>query len=663
MMTTSAVVLAAFASVMAMVRPSFSHEPPSLVEYLSDAELAAAELTADQAGRLESIEGDPAAVDLRVGQAWPGAVRSARALSLVLPGSGDDGASGAVSFHDLAVELRSDRDYSLHARNEASGSESGSEVSLVVLVPDVLGTIRSGADLWKVHPLGGGLTAVYRYDSSRLEGSPANGRTDLALRSPAAARSLMDPEPPMESEPPAASDDAEAVIDVLVAYTRSAQAETGNVDALIRLAIDQMNRVYANSRVDARLRLVHRYQTEYVPRGDMLAVLTNLQAPADGQLDEVHAVRNRHGADLVVLLTGRDPQGWCWSAYGGQNQAWGFSVVAQNCIGNYSFTQALAWNQAAGRNPESGQNHRFPHGHALCNDLGNWRTVMSRNSDRRCPAIQPYFSNPEVSFMGTPTGDPEVRDNARVLRQTAHFVSSYRQAPVTPHAIPLVTSADNPSQQGFVRIINRSDRPGTVRIHAIDDDGGRFGPVSLSLNAKQTRHLNSRDLEVGNVDKGLSAGVGNGSGNWRLELATDLAIEPLAYIRTPDGFLTSIHAVAAHADDGSTRFQVPIFNPGKNPNQQSRLRLINLGDTAATVGISGLDDRGDAPPGGDVRLTLPARSARLLTARELEEGADGVSGQFGAGEGKWQLFVTSDEPIQVMSLLLSPTGNLTNLSP
>ena len=653
MKTTSAAVLMAFASMMAMVRPATSHEPPSLVEYLSDAELAVADLTADQADRLASIEGDPAAVDIRVGQAYPSTARSARALSLALPGPRDDGASGTVSFHDLAVELRSDRDYRLHARDEASGTE----VSLVVLFPDVLGTIRSGADLYKVHPLGGGLTAVYRYDSGLLEGSSAGGETGLALQSPAAAH------PPMDSVPPTASDEADAVVDVLVAYTRSARAETGNVDALIRLAIDQMNRVYANSRVDARVRLVHRYQTEYVPRGDMFAVLTDLQAPDDGQLDEVHEVRNRHGADLVVLLTGRNSQGSCWSAYSGRHPAWGFSVVAQNCIGNYSFTQALAWNQAAGQDREIRENSRFPYGHALCNDLGNWRTIMSGNPDRRCPAIQPYFSNPEVSFLGTPTGDPEVRDNARVLRQMAHVVSSYRQAPVTPHAIPLVTAADNPSQQGFVRIINRSARPGTVRIHAIDDEGRRFGPVSLSLDAKQTRHFNSRDLEDGNSDKGLSAGVGNGAGNWRLELATDLDIEALAYIRTPDGFLTSIHAVAARADDGSMRFQVPTFNPGRNRNQQSRLRLINLGDTAAAIEISGLDDKGNAPAGGDVRLTLPAQSARLLTAQELEQGAGGDSGQFGAGSGKWQLFVTSDEPIQVMSLLLSPTGNLTNLSP
>ena len=32
------------------------------------------------------------------------------------------------------------------------------------------------------------------------------------------------------------------------------------------------------------------------------------------------------------------------------------------------------------------------------------------------------------------------------------------------------------------------------------------------------------------------------------------------------------------------------------------------------------------------------------------------------GAGKWQLLVTADQPIQVMSLLSSPAGHLTNLS-
>ena len=282
---------------------------------------------------------------------------------------------------------------------------------------------------------------------------------------------------------------------------------------------------------------------------------------------------------------------------------------------------------------------------------------------RRCPVLQPYFSNPDVSFMGAPTGDADVRNNARVINEIAPIVASYRQAPMSPHSVPLVTAADNESREGFVRVINRDDRSGTVRIHAVDDEGVRFGPIDLSLDAKQTRHFNSGDLENGNPDKELSDGVGDGTGNWRLELETDLDIEALAYIRTPDGFLTSIHEVAAQAGDASTRYHVPIFNPAKNVDQQSRLRLINLGDGPAQIRITGLDDQGDDPPGGVVRLTLPAGAAHLLTAEELEQGSEEFSGRFDVGSGKWQLFVSADQPIQVMSLLLSPTGNLTNLSP
>ena len=73
-------------------------------------------------------------------------------------------------------------------------------------------------------------------------------------------------------------------------------------------------------------------------------------------------------------------------------------------------------------------------------------------------------------------------------------------------------------------------------------------------------------------------------------------------------------------------------------------------------------------PGTQVRLSVPARGARALTARELEsdEGrgaaVQDLDGALGEGAGKWRLVVTSDPPIEVMSLLASPTGHLTNLS-
>ena len=69
-----------------------------------------------------------------------------------------------------------------------------------------------------------------------------------------------------------------------------------------------------------------------------------------------------------------------------------------------------------------------------------------------------------------------------------------------------------------------------------------------------------------------------------------------------------------------------------------------------------------------MRLSVPARGARTVTARELEsdegrgEALGDLVGALGDGTGKWRLVVTSDRPIQVMSLLANPTGHLTNLS-
>ena len=227
------------------------------------------------------------------------------------------------------------------------------------------------------------------------------------------------------------------------------------------------------------------------------------------------------------------------------------------------------------------------------------------------------------------------------------------------HELPFLTPASNPSQQGLVRIINRSEHAGTVRIYAIDDSGERFGPVSLSLDAKQARQFNSQDLEEGDASRGLPEGVGDGRGNWRLELHTDLDIEPLAYVRT-DTSLGSMHDTVP--EEAPTRYRVSTFNPGSNRSRQSRLRLVNPGEHDAEIVIEGLDDRGDPPPGGAVRFTLPAGAARMLNAQALEEGGSDIEGRFGDGEGKWRLSVSADRPIQVMNLLQGPTGGLANLS-
>ena len=236
----------------------------------------------------------------------------------------------------------------------------------------------------------------------------------------------------------------------------------------------------------------------------------------------------------------------------------------------------------------------------------------------------------------------------------AETVTSQRQL------VPLMLSAAHPSRHGFVRIANRSDRAGTARIYAIDDAGERFGPVDLALEADAVAHFNSADLEYGNAAKGLAEGLGSGQGDWRLELQSDLDILPQAFARASGGILTNLSDVETALDDG--RCYVHFFNPASNSNQVSLLRLTNSGDEEAEITISGIDDRGAAPPEGDVRLTLPANQSRTVSAQQLEHGGPELRGLFGDGAGKWRLFVSANRPIGVMNLLDNTGNSLAKLS-
>ena len=225
------------------------------------------------------------------------------------------------------------------------------------------------------------------------------------------------------------------------------------------------------------------------------------------------------------------------------------------------------------------------------------------------------------------------------------------------YLLPLFPAFKANSRHGFVRVINLSDREGEVSIVAVDDGGNVFEPVMLSLGARQTAHFNSEDFETGNSEKGLPQGTGPGDGDWRLEMRTALDVIVLAYIRTPDGFVTPMGDVA---DRQGRDYLVPFFNPAANKHQVSWLRIGNLGNSEAEVTIRGVDDRGLSS--GNVTARIAGFASRTFSAEDLETGAEGLEGSLGRGNDKWRLFVSSPESILVMSLLENPTGHLTNLS-
>ena len=210
-------------------------------------------------------------------------------------------------------------------------------------------------------------------------------------------------------------------------------------------------------------------------------------------------------------------------------------------------------------------------------------------------------------------------------------------------------------------MVNRSDRQGTVRIAAFDDSDIDYEPLVLTLDARETAHFNSDDLELGNRSKGLAGSTGTGTGTWRLALdSSDIDFEAHTYVRSAEGFLTAMNASAPQRDG---MHRIAFFNPGSNAARASVLRLVNRGTSDAQVHVTGTDDSGTRP-GTTVYVTVPAGNAVELTAAELESGdADAISsGALGDGAGKWRLRVEANAEIVAVSLLSSATGHLANLS-
>ena len=231
----------------------------------------------------------------------------------------------------------------------------------------------------------------------------------------------------------------------------------------------------------------------------------------------------------------------------------------------------------------------------------------------------------------------------------------------TVHRVPWLPAAARSAQggvRGLVRIVNRSDDAGEVRIEAFDDAGVAAPALAVAVGAREAVELSSEELESGSADAGLSGGVGApGEGDWWLRLNTSLDVEVAAYVQSQDGFVSAVHDAAPRI--GGTH-RVGTFNPASETTQASRLRIVNPGTQSTQVRIEGIDDAGEAS-GGAVTLTVAAKAARTLGAAALESG-EGASGGLGDGTGRWRLLVRADTDIEVMSLLSDPSGHVASLS-
>ena len=240
------------------------------------------------------------------------------------------------------------------------------------------------------------------------------------------------------------------------------------MQASINLAVAETNTAYSRSAAIPRLRLVHQEEVSYTESGDFSTDLNRLTNPSDGFIDNVHALRNAYGADLVSLVieeTSLCGLAWLMSTESNSFQALAFSVVARICAtGNFSFGHELGHNMGLQHDrvdaPADGV---FPFSHGYVDTPHGFRDIMGlASSCGGCMRIQ-NFSNPNVMFNNFPTGvsqsSPQSADAAASLNATAFTVANWRSEVAAGTIVSAVLPSSRSVQVGttataFATIIN-----------------------------------------------------------------------------------------------------------------------------------------------------------------------------------------------------------------
>ena len=233
--------------------------------------------------------------------------------------------------------------------------------------------------------------------------------------------------------------------------------------------------------------------------------------------------------------------------------------------------------------------------------------------------------------------------------------------------VPWFLSASHNGRQGFVRLYNWSEQTARVTVVGFDERGVASDEVTLEIDSFAAKHFNSDDFEFGNANKGLSGSAGSGTGDWRLEISSNVEdLEVYSYIRTLDNFLTAMGLTAERYQEsqapGKWLFDVPFFNPARNTNQRSRIRLTNHADERVPVELRAFDD---ADKEGICTVRIAAGATVTIDAMQLESGDVCSEGRgLGQGTGKWYLIGLYDDGHRITALSYAdvPTGHLTNLS-
>ena len=254
----------------------------------------------------------------------------------------------------------------------------------------------------------------------------------------------------------------DVTIDVAVFYTPAAREEAGGtaeIEAVIDLMVAETNEAYEASDVRHRLALVARSEVPYTEAGDFRDI-RRFAGASDGYMDEVHAMRDRTGADLVHLVFKHEGHPFAGVAYFGR----AFGLTCQHCGGD-TFAHELGHNMGLRHDryaqlySERGRGSvmldpafGYVNQQALAPGAARsrrWRTIMAyaaqcSDASIGCPKAL-RFSNPRLHYNGDPLGVPfgtggsgvtGPADAAGVLDATGPAVALWRDRAPRPNRPP-----------------------------------------------------------------------------------------------------------------------------------------------------------------------------------------------------------------------------------
>lgn len=317
---------------------------------------------------------------------------------------------------------------------------ANSSVVVSLMADAVAASIRFDDHLYSIVSAGNGVHWVAQIDESAM---PVCGNTHAhTVTSPPTATTAV-PQSAGSFGSTRASGNPD--IDVMVVYTTSAKNGAGGlngIQAKINLAVAETNTGYSTSLVDQRLVLVHTEEmVGYNEPASMSTMLSDLRGTNDGKMDQVHALRNQHGADTVTLINQNG--GYCGIAYLMGNVSAGFasnafSVTKSSCAtGYYSFGHELGHNMGSTHDPGNGSGAAYFYGYGYRTPNSQYRTVMAYSPGTRVDR----YSSPLISYAGFVMGATS-QDNSRSMNNTASTVAAWRTPPVvTPiMATPVLVS-------------------------------------------------------------------------------------------------------------------------------------------------------------------------------------------------------------------------------